>query len=290
MGQGRRAQAEEHGQLAAARPRAGAGGDRPTSNQAQQLQQQALTSSPGNDSTFSGGTLGTLSEDPVTQAQAAADSEQQSKLLTAGEHDRQEGERLVEALDGHLRQDRRAARVRQERPRGDDLAQLRLGGAERERHEDRDQGLRGVPQARARRRQRAAGQDDPEAAQGGQDVGLDDDDAVIDIETTPDGATLVSVSEPLDYGVVADLAEVLTSDTVRESHHIVIELSAPGSMDESAVGVLVRSARDTRLRGGRLTLCGADDRVRDALERIGVARLVQLADDADSALDSGRAA
>ena len=41
------------------------------SNQAQQLQQQALTSSPGNDSTFSGGTLGSLTEDPVTQAQAA---------------------------------------------------------------------------------------------------------------------------------------------------------------------------------------------------------------------------
>jgi hypothetical protein len=30
--------------------------------------------------------------------------------------------------------------------------------------------------------------------------------------------------------------------------------------------------------------------VRDALERIGVARLVHLADDADSALASGRAA
>jgi tetratricopeptide (TPR) repeat protein len=51
------------------------------SNQAQQLQQQALTSSPGNDSTFSGGMLGSLSEDPVTQAQAASESEQQSKLL-----------------------------------------------------------------------------------------------------------------------------------------------------------------------------------------------------------------
>ena len=122
--------------------------------------------------------------------------------------------------------------------------------------------------------------------------GLDavDGNAMIDIETTPDGATLVSVSEPLDYGLVADLAEVLASDSVREAHHIVIELAAPGSMDESAVGVLVRSARDTRLRGGRLTLCGADDRVRDALERIGVARLVQLADDASSALASGRAA
>jgi tetratricopeptide (TPR) repeat protein len=52
------------------------------SNAAQQLQQRALTASPGNDSTFSGGTLGTLSEDPVTQAQAAAESEQQGKLLT----------------------------------------------------------------------------------------------------------------------------------------------------------------------------------------------------------------
>jgi tetratricopeptide (TPR) repeat protein len=51
------------------------------SNQAQQLQQQAYTSSPGNDTTFSGGTLGTLSEDPVTIAQAAAESEQQTKLL-----------------------------------------------------------------------------------------------------------------------------------------------------------------------------------------------------------------
>jgi tetratricopeptide (TPR) repeat protein len=52
------------------------------SSQAQQLQQAGLSQSPGNDSTFSGGTLGTLTEDPVTQAQAAADSEQQSKYLT----------------------------------------------------------------------------------------------------------------------------------------------------------------------------------------------------------------
>ena len=48
---------------------------------AQQLQQQAYTSSPGNDTTFSGGTLGSLSEDSVTQAQAAAESQQQAKLL-----------------------------------------------------------------------------------------------------------------------------------------------------------------------------------------------------------------
>ena len=113
---------------------------------------------------------------------------------------------------------------------------------------------------------------------------------MIDVETTPDGATLVSVSEPLDYHLVADLDEVLTSDSVRDSNHIVIELAEPGSMDESAVGVLVRAARDTRLRGGKLTLCGADARVREALERIGVARLVHLADDATSALAAGRAA
>ena len=113
---------------------------------------------------------------------------------------------------------------------------------------------------------------------------------MIDIETTPEGATVVSVSEPLDYHLVADLAEVLASDSVRESNHIVIELTSPGTMDESAVGVLVRAARDTRLRGGTLTLCGADARSRDALERIGVARLVHFADDATSALAAGRAA
>jgi anti-anti-sigma factor len=113
---------------------------------------------------------------------------------------------------------------------------------------------------------------------------------VIDVETTPEGAAVVSVSEPLDYGLVADLAEALASDSVRESNHIVVELAAPGSMDESAVGVLVRSARDIRLRGGKFTLCGADARVRDALERIGVARLVHLADDTTGALAPGRAA
>jgi tetratricopeptide (TPR) repeat protein len=51
-------------------------------NQAQQLQQQGLSQAPGNDSTFQGGTLGSLTEDPVTQAQAAAQSDQQSKYLT----------------------------------------------------------------------------------------------------------------------------------------------------------------------------------------------------------------
>ena len=36
------------------------------SSQAQQLQQAGVSQAPGNDSTFAGGTLGTLSEDPVT--------------------------------------------------------------------------------------------------------------------------------------------------------------------------------------------------------------------------------
>lgn len=51
------------------------------SNQAQSYQQQASSSSPGNDSTFSGGTLGSLTEDPVSQAQAASESDQQNKAL-----------------------------------------------------------------------------------------------------------------------------------------------------------------------------------------------------------------
>ena len=52
------------------------------SNQAQQLQQEALTASPGSDSTFTGGTLGSLSQDPVSQAQAASDATRQTKLMT----------------------------------------------------------------------------------------------------------------------------------------------------------------------------------------------------------------
>jgi tetratricopeptide (TPR) repeat protein len=49
--------------------------------QAQSYQQQASSSSPGNDSTFSGGTLGSLSQDPVSQAQAASETDQQTKAL-----------------------------------------------------------------------------------------------------------------------------------------------------------------------------------------------------------------
>jgi tetratricopeptide (TPR) repeat protein len=51
------------------------------SNQAQSYQQQASSSSPGNDSTFAGGTLGSLTQDPVSAAQAAADSDQQTAAL-----------------------------------------------------------------------------------------------------------------------------------------------------------------------------------------------------------------
>ncbi len=233
------------------------------SNQAQQLQQQAMTSSPGADSTFSGGTLGSLSEDPVTQAQAASEQEQQSKLLT-------EAGKIGKKADVWWKRSTVTYGKLVELPAfaNNDLAAtvwLNYGSAAQAASDapTGDQGLRGVPQDRAGRRQRAAGQDGPEAAQGIREGGrrLGERDAVIDIETTPGGATLVSVNEPLDYGVVADLAEVLASDSVRESHHIVIELSPPGSMDETAVGVLVRSARDARLRGGRLTLCGADERV-----------------------------
>ena len=263
-------------------------------NQAQQLQQRAYTSSPANDSTFSGGTLGTLSEDPVTLAQAAAESEQQTTLL------KQASKYSTRANTWWKRTSSTYAKVvaLPSFAKNDLAASIWLNYASAAqssaRHEDRHQGLRGVPQARARGRQRPAGEVDRQGAQEGRgsELGLHDcdADAVIDIETTPDGAALISVSEPLDYGLVADLAEVLASDSVREAHHVVVELAAPGSMDESAVGVLVRSARDTRLRGGRLTLCGADARTRDALQRIGVARLVHLADDASTALSSGRAA
>jgi len=48
---------------------------------AQTYQQQASSSSPGNDSTFSGGTLGSLTQDPVSQAQAASQQQQQSAAL-----------------------------------------------------------------------------------------------------------------------------------------------------------------------------------------------------------------
>jgi tetratricopeptide (TPR) repeat protein len=51
------------------------------SNQAQTYQQAASASSPGNDSTFAGGTLGSLSQDPVSQAQAASQSSQQTAAL-----------------------------------------------------------------------------------------------------------------------------------------------------------------------------------------------------------------
>ncbi len=51
------------------------------SNQAQSYQQAASASSPGNDSTFAGGTLGSLSQDPVSQAQAASQSDQQTAAL-----------------------------------------------------------------------------------------------------------------------------------------------------------------------------------------------------------------
>jgi tetratricopeptide (TPR) repeat protein len=62
------------------------------SNQAQSYQQAASASTPGNDSTFSGGTLGTLSEDPVSQAEAASESDQQTKaLVKAGDYAKKAG-------------------------------------------------------------------------------------------------------------------------------------------------------------------------------------------------------
>ena len=76
----RRAQAGQPRRPAAPRARPGADGDH-LSNQAQTYQQQASATSPGNDSTFAGGTLGSLSQDPVSQAQAASQSSQQTAAL-----------------------------------------------------------------------------------------------------------------------------------------------------------------------------------------------------------------
>ena len=124
------------------------------SNQAQSLQQQALTSSPGNDSTFSGGTLGTLSEDPVTQAQAASEQEQQTKLLTqAGKIGKKADVwwKRSTVTSASSSRSRRSRRTISRRLSGSTTARPRRPRAT----EDGDQGVRGVPQDRAGRRQRS---------------------------------------------------------------------------------------------------------------------------------------
>ena len=153
----RDAQAEQHGQPPAPRARAGdrSRPTRPTSAAAPAA--GATRSSPGNDSTFTGGTLGSLSEDPVTQAQAAAESEQQTKLLEAGQHGLREGDSWWKLSTGTYGKIVALPAFAKNDLAAHDLAELRLRGAELERHEERHHGLRRVPQARTGRSQRGAG-------------------------------------------------------------------------------------------------------------------------------------
>ena len=58
---------------------------------------------------------------PSSQAQAAADSDQQTQALLKASVSREEGEHLVEEVQRHLQQDRRAAGLQVERPRGNNL-------------------------------------------------------------------------------------------------------------------------------------------------------------------------
>jgi len=190
----------------------------------------------------------------VSQAQAASQTDQQTKALIKRASSRVARAR-GEEVRGDVREDRRAAGLREERPAATVWLNYGLRGSERARHEVRDQAYDAFLKLAPRRRERAAGAQDREAAQGPSKT----TDALIDIETTPDGATLVSVSAPLDYGLVADLAEALAKRLGARGPPHRRRPRRARSMDESAVGVLA-APRATRACAAAGSRCAARTR------------------------------
>ena len=278
LGARRELKPARHGQPASA-SRSRRRRSRPTVERRRSAAAAGLTSSPGNDSDVLGrharlalrglGHAGPGGVGVGPAGEAAQGSRQGG----------QEGERLVEALDGHVREARRSCRRSRRTTSRRRSGSITARRRRLERRKSGDRRLRGVPQARAgRRRTRRRCKHAREAAQEVRGRHVDDhDDSVIDIETTPGGAARRECERDARLrrrGRSGRGAGERVACARR--NHIVIELAEPGSMDESAVGVLVRAARDTRQRGGKLTLCGADARCATRWSASESARLVHL--------------
>lgn len=104
----------------------------------------------------------------------------------------------------------------------------------------------------------------------------------ISVETTPQGAAVVSAEGELDAYVAPELTECLA--TASKARNVALDLGGVSFMDSTALGIVVRTVREIGERGGGVRLVLPRTSARRIFEITMLDQVLPLAESREDAL------
>jgi len=100
-------------------------------------------------------------------------------------------------------------------------------------------------------------------------------DLIIEERRAAHDVYVLDLAGEVDIASSAKLREAL-GDVIERGHHdLVVNLERVRHIDSTGLGVLVRSLKNVRERGGNITLVCSDPQLRKLLELTGIAKLFE---------------
>jgi anti-sigma B factor antagonist len=106
------------------------------------------------------------------------------------------------------------------------------------------------------------------------------------VERLAAGGVLVRLESTLDYHAAAALDETLRDLVDGGYERLALDLTRAMPLDEAAIGVLYRTVRAVRPQGGVVALAVSDPRLREALEVMGLDRMLRVSPTLEGALEA----
>ena len=95
---------------------------------------------------------------------------------------------------------------------------------------------------------------------------------------------IIDVNNYLGSYAAADLRETLAALVNQDVQKIIVNLSQVEHINSAAIGALVGTAKQLRLKDGDVKLYGLTDNIRRIFDLIGASDIVEIYDSEDSAL------
>ena len=95
---------------------------------------------------------------------------------------------------------------------------------------------------------------------------------------------IIDVNNYLGSHAAADLRETLADLVNQDVQKIIVNLSQVEHINSAAIGALVGTAKQLRLKDGDVKLYGLTDNIRRTFDLIGASDIVEIHDSEDSAL------
>lgn len=97
---------------------------------------------------------------------------------------------------------------------------------------------------------------------------------------------IIDVNNYLGSYAAADLRETLADLVNQDVQKIIVNLSQVNHINSAAIGALVGTAKQLRLKDGDVKLYGLTDNIRRTFDLIGASDIVEIYDSEDSALST----